>query len=118
MPRDADLLPFQIDHVIARKHGGTDASDNLALACFACNNHKGPNIAGLDPETGLVVRLFHPLRDSWFEHFVLDGATILGRTPVGRATIDVLAFNLDYRVALRQTLLDTGHYPVRAKVES
>ena len=28
--------------------------DNLALACAHCNRHKGPNLAGFDPETGML----------------------------------------------------------------
>ena len=44
-------MPFQIDHVIARKHGGGTSDDNLAFACFYCSSHKGPNIAGLDPRS-------------------------------------------------------------------
>ena len=60
MPQQYDLLTFQVDHIIARKHHGADELENLALACFACNNHKGPNIAGMDTETNEVVRLFHP----------------------------------------------------------
>lgn len=117
MPRDADLLPFQIDHVIARKHGGGDGEDNLALACFACNNHKGANIAGIDPVTGDVVRLFHPLSDTWHDHFSLDGAKIRGRTPIGRATVRVLALNLGYRVALREVLQGVGRYPPRIEIQ-
>jgi hypothetical protein len=27
------IARFHIEHVIARQHGGTDAPDNLALAC-------------------------------------------------------------------------------------
>jgi 5-methylcytosine-specific restriction endonuclease McrA len=30
----------QLDHIISRKHGGTSAADNLALACVLCNRHK------------------------------------------------------------------------------
>jgi len=52
LPQRFDVLTFQVDHVVARKHHGTDALENLALACFACNNHKGANIAGVDPTTG------------------------------------------------------------------
>jgi hypothetical protein len=38
MRQEFDELPFQIEHVIPRKHHGSDEEDNLALACFACNN--------------------------------------------------------------------------------
>jgi len=46
--------------------------ENLALACLHCNQHKGPNIAGRNPETGEIVELFHPRQDR--------GATILNET--------------------------------------
>src|SRR5258708_1898655 len=46
VPADVALLPFQIDHIIAEKHGGLTVADNLALSCERCNSHKGPNIAG------------------------------------------------------------------------
>ncbi len=115
MPQSYDLLTFQIDHIIARKHHGTDEFENLALACFACNNHKGPNIAGRDQETGEVVRLFHPRQDNWGEHFEWQGAALLGRTAVGRVTIDVLAVNLPHRLRLRQMLILEGEFPPPAR---
>ncbi len=74
VPHGLDLLPFQIDHIIARVHGGATSWDNLALACFTCNNHKGTNLAGRDPVTGRIVRLFHPRRHAWKRHFRCEGA--------------------------------------------
>ena len=73
MPHPQFRLPFQIDHVMARKHAGETDAENLALACFHCNRFKGPNIAGRDPLTGDLVRLFDPRRDRWSDHFVLEG---------------------------------------------
>src|ERR1700722_18848110 len=69
LPQWLDVLPFQIDHVIAEQHHGPTAAENLALSCLNDNLHKGPNIAGLDPDTGLLTRLFHPRQDNWEEHF-------------------------------------------------
>jgi hypothetical protein len=37
-------LPFEIDHIIAKKHRGSSRPGNLCLACAACNNHKGTNL--------------------------------------------------------------------------
>jgi 5-methylcytosine-specific restriction endonuclease McrA len=37
MPNWALPLPFQIDHIVAEKHGGQTVEDNLALACPHCN---------------------------------------------------------------------------------
>lgn len=55
-------MPFHVDHVIAEKHRGETVLENLAWACFSCNMHKGPNIAGIDPVTGETVRLFRPIK--------------------------------------------------------
>jgi hypothetical protein len=108
LPQYFDILPFQIDHIIAHKHHGPTAPDNLALCCLSDNVHKGPNIAGIDPVTGEVTRLFHPRRDTWAEHFAWKGPEILGRTPIGRTTIDVLNMNLFDRVEHRRLLLQAG----------
>jgi hypothetical protein len=51
MPQFYDELPFEFDHVVAEQHGGKTVASNLALACFADNHHKGPNLAGIDPKT-------------------------------------------------------------------
>ena len=93
LPQTAYRTNFEIDHVIARQHGGRTALTNLALSCLHCNSHKGPNIAGLDPrmpDRG-PVRLFHPRRHKWDRHFRWDGPVLVGRTAIGRATVAVLA---------------------------
>jgi hypothetical protein len=59
LPESASVAAFEIDHIIARKHRGQTADDNLAFSCFYCNSAKGPNIAGVDPLTGEITRLFH-----------------------------------------------------------
>jgi len=101
-------MPFQIDHIIAEKHGGRTTLENPALSCFFCNTFKGPNIAGVDPETHKVTRLFHPRRDRWRDHFRWDGVVLEGRTAVGRSTIEVLRINREGAVAVRQSLLEEG----------
>ncbi|WP_165075384.1 HNH endonuclease [Paludisphaera rhizosphaerae] len=108
-----DVLPFEIDHIIAEQHQGSTSEENLCLACFACNRHKGPNVAGVDPLTGKVAPLFHPRRQHWSRHFRWQGAVLTGRTASGRATVVTLAINLDYRVDLRQSLIDEGVFPHR-----
>jgi hypothetical protein len=104
-------VPFQIDHVIARQHGGRTNLANLALACLHCNSHKGPNIGGLDPRTRRLSRLFHPRRHKWDRHFRWSGPLIVGRTAVGRATVAVLMMNEPALVAVRQALMDEGRFP-------
>jgi len=109
--QEHDPLPFEIDHVIAKKHRGPTRASNLCLACFACNNHKGPNVAGVDPKTKKVVPLFNPRRHRWQRHFRWQGPILVGLTPTGRAAVVVLEINLDYRVAFRQELIDEGVFP-------
>lgn len=111
LPQVYSSTRFQIDHIIAEQHGGRTVASNLALACLADNNHKGPNLAGIDPRSGKRVWLFNPRRHKWSRHFRWNGPVLLGRTAVGRATIAVLAINLPYRVAQRAALVAEGVFP-------
>jgi hypothetical protein len=111
MAQRHDPLPFQVDHIISRKHSGSDDLDNLALACFACNNNKGPNIAGFDRQSATTVRLFHPTHDVWSGHFEWNGARLVGVTDVGRVTVDVLAINAQHRLDHREGLIEEGVFP-------
>ena len=94
-------VPFQIDHIIAEKHGGKTVESNLALACPHCNLYKGPNIAGRDVDTSQIIRLYHPRADQWHDHFAFDGPWIIGLTEIGRVTVQVLAMNAEDMLALR-----------------
>ncbi len=111
MPQAADDAPFEIDHIIARKHRGSTVASNLCLSCFYCNSFKGSDLASLDPKTGKLTRLFNPRRHAWGRHFRWQGAMLIGRTPVGRVTIALLHINDEYRVALRQALIAEGLPP-------
>jgi hypothetical protein len=97
---------FQIEHIVARCHGGGDEVDNLALACRHCNLHKGTNLSGIDPETSELTRLFHPRTDPWEEHFTIERGIVRGRTAVGRTTAYVLNMNTERRIELRLALRD------------
>lgn len=105
LPQALSSTRFQIDHIIAEQHGGDTVASNLALACLADNNHKGPNLAGIDPKSRKRVWLFNPRRQKWSRHFRWQGPVLLGRTPVGRATIAVLDINAPLRVAQRAALM-------------
>ena len=111
MPQVYDELPFEIDHVVAEQHGGKTVASNLALACFADNHHKGPNLAGIDPRTRKRAWLFNPRRHKWDRHFRWDGPILVGRTAVGRATMAVLGINLAHRVRQRAQLIAEGVFP-------
>ena len=85
--QEKEVLAFHVEHVISRQHGGADAADNLALACHHCNLHKGPNLAGLESQTGQLTRLFHPRSDKWEEHFVERESEVIGLTAIACATV-------------------------------
>jgi hypothetical protein len=104
------FFTFPVDHVIARQHGGRTDADNLCLSCYRCNSRKGPNIAALDPLTGELVPLYSPRGDEWLRHFRWDGAVIAGLTPVGRATVALLAMNHPDAVILRARLVEEGGF--------
>lgn len=103
--------PHEPDHIIAEQHGGKTTAENLAFACWDCNRRKGPNIASVDPESGEVVRLFHPRLQKWSEHFRLDGFRIIPLTPIGRATISLLRLNSPERLSVREMLYQIERYP-------
>jgi 5-methylcytosine-specific restriction endonuclease McrA len=68
LPARAYRLPFHVDHIVARPHGGQTVRENLALAYLRCNRRKGPNIAGTEPTTGKLILRFHPRVDPWSDH--------------------------------------------------
>ncbi|HUY87556.1 MAG TPA: HNH endonuclease signature motif containing protein [Pirellulales bacterium] len=98
---DSPIVPLQIEHVIPRKHGGSDDLENLALACAECNLHKSSNLTGIDPDTNEITPLFDPRRQIWTEHFSWSGLRILGRTATGRTTVRVLELNSPERLRVR-----------------
>jgi hypothetical protein len=111
MPQRFDELLFEMEHIVAEQHGGKSVPRNLALACFYCNRHKGPNLGGIDPRTRKRAWLFHPRQQTWARHFRWRGPILVGRTSAGRATIAVLAINLPHRVRHRAQLIEEGVFP-------
>ncbi|MBI1927939.1 HNH endonuclease [Candidatus Poribacteria bacterium] len=104
---------FTVDHVIPLGKGGMDTLDNLALACFDCNRRKSDKFTALDPVTGEEVLLFNPRLDSWNTHFIwsADGLFIVGLTPMGRATIEVLQFNRERVLNIRAPDVAVERHP-------
>jgi hypothetical protein len=111
------FVRFTIDHVLPQSAGGSDAPNNLALACRNCNERRGNRLEGRDPVTGEVVPLFNPRHDRWVEHFVWDveRIRILGLTPTGRATVERLDLNDDRHngavMRIRQRDVSDGYHP-------
>ena len=104
---------FEVEHVIPRKHGGPTTLSNLAYSCLHDNRHKGSDLAGIDRATSRtkLVRLFNPRRHKWDRHFRWDGPYLVGRTAIGRVTVQVLAMNDPVRIALREELIQESVFP-------
>lgn len=111
VPAAFDRSGFEIDHVIAQSHRGMTVAGNLALACYWCNHYKGTNVAGVDPATRKIIRLFHPRLHKWSKHFAWSGAVLGGRTDIGRTTAITLQINTALRVATRELLIAEGVFP-------
>ncbi|MEZ4731728.1 MAG: HNH endonuclease signature motif containing protein [Caldilineaceae bacterium] len=86
---------FEIEHIVPESQGGLTVGENLAFACRHCNAYKAAATEAVDPGSGHIVRLFHPRLDNCSDHFERspDQLLILGRTPIGRATVMRLRFN-------------------------
>jgi hypothetical protein len=108
--------PMMIDHIVPESLGGPTEEANLWLACPLCNAHKGARITVLDPNTGEIVRLFNPRQQKWVEHFAWtsEGDRIMGRTPIGRATVIALRLNRPSLVGARRAWVSVGWHPPEA----
>ncbi len=111
MSQELDETPFEIDHIISKRHEGPTVAKNLALSCYYCNSYKGTDIAGRDRLTRRLAPLFNPRRQKWSRHFRWEGPYLVGRTPSGRVTIAHLRINSPARVALREQLIEGGMFP-------
>ena len=105
-PESYSEYSFHADHIRPRQHGGQTNEFNLAWACSYCNNHKGPNVAGI--LEGEIVGLYNPRKENWESHFKWAGPVLTALSPTGTVTIDVLGINLPDAVASRQALLEEG----------
>ena len=102
------LAGCEVDHIVSRKHGGITELSNLALSCARCNRAKGTDIGSIHQGSGAFTRLFNPRLDHWDEHFLMDGARIIGVTPIGQVTVKLLQFNNDDRILERLKLHQAG----------
>lgn len=107
-PRAFSFTTFEVDHIVPEQHHGPTVLNNLALACFACNHHKGPNLAGIDPKSKQKCWLFNPRKQRWAKHFRWNGPILIGRTNIERATVSTLNINSAYRIQERLALMEEG----------
>ena len=104
---------LEIEHIIPTAAGGTDAEENLWLACRLCNNAKGAQTHGYDLVTGRRIRLFNPREQKWRQQFRWneDGRQIIGRTVCGRATVRALNLNNEIALVVRRNWVSAGWHP-------
>ena len=102
----------EVDHVLPIKHGGITTIENLAVACWRCNRHKGTDVGSFDFETdGALTRFFNPRKDVWTEHFqVLESGEVKSVTAEARVTVKILQINGAERIEERRELIEAGLY--------
>ncbi len=93
---------FHVEHIVPRSLGGKSRLENLAWACPRCNLCKSNRVEAEDPQCGQLVRIFHPRKDRWSDHFRWEGYTIVPLTPIGRATVAAMDFNNPRKIRIRQ----------------
>jgi hypothetical protein len=116
LPQSSQEATFHVDHIQPAVAQGLTTPENLALACVTCSLRKAARTKARDPHTKQLVQLFHPRRDCWSEHFVwTTGWRLVGRTPIGRATIIALGMNRPAIIAIRRTLAALGRFPPQTR---
>lgn len=108
-------LPYrlEIEHLLPSSLGGGDERDNLWLSCHKCNKLRSNRVSGTDPLTQQEVPLFNPRQNNWHEHFAWEGGGqyVVGRTAIGRATVNALRLNDSYHQSARWVWILAGIYP-------
>lgn len=102
---------FHLEHCIPKAAGGKSGESNLALACASCNFKKSSHTHAMDPVSGAMQPVFHPVAQLWNNHFSLKGSKITGKTAVGRASVVLLDLNSLKRQEARKVWRSTGLWP-------
>lgn len=104
---------MEIEHLIPEALGGVTEEENLWLACRPCNLRKSDHVAGRDPLTEAWSILFDPRRHLWPDHFrwTTAGDVIIGITPIGRTTVQVMSLNRPELVRARRLWVAAGWHP-------
>ena len=110
---DLTATTFEFEHIVPRSAGGETVLDNVCWSCPTCNRFKSDRSSARDPESQAEVRLFHPHRDRWPDHFAWneDNTEVVGLTPIGRATIVALKMNRPQLVRVRRMWVAMGEHP-------
>jgi 5-methylcytosine-specific restriction endonuclease McrA len=110
-PEIDGFIRYQSDHIISRKHGGRTILENLAHTCPICNNAKGSDLSTILKDENKLIRLFHPRKDNWFQHFDVNDGLIIAKTDIAEGTIKLLKLNDVNRILERLDLIEAGLFP-------
>jgi HNH endonuclease len=117
LPASFSPNSFNFEHIIPLGKAGLTALLNLAYSCGGCNAFKNNKIEAIDPLTRNFFPLFNPIAQLWENHFEWseDDLHIVGTSPTGRATANLLKVNRDGSVNLRKLLKMVGLQPPAIK---
>ena len=89
---------FTVDRILPESRCGTTTFDNPYWCCFWCNNFKQARTKALGVRSCRFVPLFNLRTEVWSDHFrwSRDETRVVGRSPVGRATIEALRLSRPY----------------------
>jgi HNH endonuclease len=112
--QDASGVTFHLEYVLPRSAGGKTVLANLALSCPGCNLSKANRLTGTDASDAerdlFNPRAYEPWLLGRHLHFTLDHETgrIIGRAPVGEATVAALKINNRQRAFASKLQIDAG----------
>lgn len=104
---------MDVEHLIPEAAGGLTEESNLWLACSECNGHKTDKTEVINPQSGERTGLFNPRQQVSIEHFEwsAEGDLVIGKTAVGRATLQALQLNRERLVTARRAWVRVGWHP-------
>ncbi len=112
-PRAYATELFTLDHIIPISKDGSNTANNLAYCCSGCNIFKSDIIVILADNEQEWITLYHPRTQDWSKHFAWseDYKEIIGLTPSGRVTVELLRLNRNSLKNLREVLVVVGKHP-------
>jgi len=74
---------------------------------------KGGRVEFVDPVSEEMVPVFHSQQQIWTKHFgwEQDGAIVVGKTAIGRATVAAFQMNREALVSMREMWVIFGKHP-------
>ena len=112
-PADFSTELFSVEHILPLSKLGTNDIENLAFSCIGCNIFKSNKTEFLDTVSQQSFPLFNPRTMTWHDHFIWDEtfSIVIGKTAIGRVTIEALQLNRRQVRNLRRALIAINEHP-------